>query len=43
MSQTDAFQWTTRLSGDLFRSEEAAAGMKAFLKKQSAPWAGEGE
>jgi methylglutaconyl-CoA hydratase len=43
MSQKDAFQWTTRLSGDLFRSEEAAAGMKAFLKKQPAPWAGEAE
>jgi len=43
MSQKDAFQWTTRLSGDLFRSEEAAAGMKAFLKKQPAPWVGEGE
>jgi methylglutaconyl-CoA hydratase len=43
MSQKDAFQWTTRLSGDLFRSEEASAGMKAFLKKQPAPWVGEGE
>ncbi len=43
LSQKDAFQWTTRLSGDLFRSEEAAAGMKAFLNKQPAPWAGEGE
>jgi methylglutaconyl-CoA hydratase len=43
MSQKDGFQWTTRLSGDLFRSEEAAAGMKAFLKKQPAPWAGEAE
>jgi methylglutaconyl-CoA hydratase len=41
LSQKDAFQWTTRLSNDLFKSEEAAAGMKAFLKKQPAPWAGD--
>jgi enoyl-CoA hydratase/carnithine racemase len=43
MSQKDAFEWTTRLSNDLFKGEEAAAGMKAFLKKQPAPWAAEDE
>ena len=43
LSQKDAFQWTTRLSSDLFESEEAAAGMKAFLKKQPAPWAGDSD
>ena len=43
MSQKDAFQWTTRLSSDLFKSEEAAEGMKAFLKKRPAAWAGEVE
>ena len=43
LSQKDAFQWTTRLSSDLFKSEEAAAGMKAFLKKQPAPWAGDSD
>jgi len=43
MSQKDAFQWTTRLSNDLFRSEEAAEGMKAFLGKRPAAWAGESD
>jgi methylglutaconyl-CoA hydratase len=43
LGQKDAFQWTTRLSNDLFKSEEAAAGMKAFLKKQPAPWAGDAD
>ena len=43
LSQKDAFQWTTRLSNDLFRSEEAAEGMKAFLGKRPAAWVGDDE
>ena len=39
MSQEDAFQWTTRLSAELFAGPEAAEGMKAFLKKEKPPWA----
>jgi methylglutaconyl-CoA hydratase len=39
MSQKDAFAWTAQLSGELFRSEEAAEGMKAFLEKRKASWA----
>ena len=39
MEQKEAFAWTTELSGRLFKSEEAAAGMKAFLKRQKPPWA----
>ncbi len=39
MEQKEAFQWASRLSAELFRGEEAAAGMKAFLKREKAPWA----
>ena len=39
MEQKEAFQWTTRLSGQLFQSEEAAEGMKAFLEKRKPSWA----
>lgn len=38
MAMDDAFQWTARLSGELFRSDEAQAGMKAYLSKQPPPW-----
>jgi methylglutaconyl-CoA hydratase len=38
MEQKEAFGWTAELSGKLFRGEEAAAGMKAFLKREKAPW-----
>ena len=41
MSQKDAFQWTAGLSGDLFKGEEAAEGMAAFLGKRPARWAGD--
>jgi methylglutaconyl-CoA hydratase len=39
MEQQEAFAWTADLSGRLFQGEEAAAGMKAFLKREKAPWA----
>jgi methylglutaconyl-CoA hydratase len=39
MEQKEAFAWAADLSGRLFRSEEAAAGMKAFLKREKPPWA----
>jgi hypothetical protein len=38
MDRREAFKWTAKLSGDLFRSEEAAAGMAAFREKGTAPW-----
>ena len=38
MEQKQAFAYTAELSGRLFRGEEAAAGMKAFLKREKAPW-----
>ena len=43
MEQQEAFAWAADLSGRLFRGEEAAAGMKAFLKREKPPWAGDGE
>ena len=39
MEQKEAFAWTADLSGRLFKSEEAAAGMKAFLNREKPPWA----
>ncbi len=39
----EAFAWAGELSARLFASEEAAAGMKAFLKRERPPWAGEGD
>ena len=41
MEQREAIEWTTDLSQRLFKSEEAAAGMKAFLKREKPPWAPE--
>jgi methylglutaconyl-CoA hydratase len=41
-SPEDAFAWTAELSARLFESDEAAAGMKAFLKREKPPWVGEG-
>jgi enoyl-CoA hydratase/carnithine racemase len=43
MAAKDAFQWTTRLSAELFKSEEAAEGMAAFLGKRRPSWAGESD
>jgi methylglutaconyl-CoA hydratase len=42
MGQKEAFAWTARLSGELFKGEEAAEGMKAFLQKRKAKWAEDG-
>jgi len=39
MPRDEAFRWTADMSGRLFASEEAAAGMGAFLKREPAPWA----
>ena len=41
MAQKEAFQWTSRLSGELFSGEEAAEGMKAFLQKRKPSWLAE--
>lgn len=38
MGRDDAFTWTEKLSADLFRSEEAAAGIRAFREKSTPPW-----
>jgi len=39
MKQKEAFAWTSELSQRLFKGEEAAAGMRAFLKREKPPWA----
>lgn len=39
MGQEEAFAWTAQLSGELFKGEEAAEGMKAFLQKRKPAWA----
>lgn len=38
MERTDAFKWTAEISAHAFNSDEAKAGMTAFLSKQPAPW-----
>ena len=43
MESAEAFAWTADLSQRLFKGEEAAAGMRAFLKREKAPWAPPGE
>ncbi len=40
MEPKEAFAWAADLSQRLFKGEEAAAGMKAFLKREKPPWAG---
>lgn len=39
MSRAEAFDWTADLSANLFASDEAQAGMGAFINKEPAPWA----
>lgn len=43
LEQQEAFAWTADLSQRLFKGEEAAAGMKAFLTRQAPPWAADGD
>jgi len=38
MERSAAFDWTARLSAELFSSAEAAAGMAAFRDKTDPPW-----
>ncbi|MFV2040039.1 MAG: enoyl-CoA hydratase/isomerase family protein [Acidimicrobiales bacterium] len=38
MGQSDAFRFTSALSAELFSSAEAAAGVRAFLAHEPAPW-----
>lgn len=38
MERSPAFSWTAARSGELFRSEEAAAGIAAFRERRDAPW-----
>ncbi len=38
LSLNDAFDWTSKLSGELFASDEAREGMSAFLEKRPARW-----
>lgn len=38
MNRDDAFDWTAEVSADLFASDEANAGMTAFLNREPAPW-----
>jgi len=40
MSVDEAFEWTAELSADLFRGDEAAEGMRAYLDKRPPSWAG---
>ena len=40
MSTEEAFTWTAELSAELFKSDEAHEGMRAFLEKRSPDWAG---
>ncbi|NNL66348.1 MAG: enoyl-CoA hydratase, partial [Myxococcales bacterium] len=41
MAQKEAFAWAAELSQRLFKGDEAAAGMRAFLKREKPPWAEE--
>ena len=39
MSVDDAFEWTSKLSAELFETDEAKEGMSAFLEKRPPSWA----
>lgn len=39
LTTEEAFAWTSQLSAELFGTDEAAAGMAAFLEKRPPPWA----
>jgi len=38
MPVDEAFNWTAKLSAKLFQSQEARDGIKAFNKREDAPW-----
>ena len=38
LTAAEAFAWTQELSAELFRTEEAAEGVAAFLEKRPAEW-----
>jgi methylglutaconyl-CoA hydratase len=38
LTSDDAFEWTTKLSAQLFASDNAKEGMAAFLEKRPASW-----
>ena len=38
MGVDEAFEWTQSFSAEIFASDEAAAGMTAFLNKRTPPW-----
>lgn len=38
MERDEAFSWTSQRSAELFRSDEAAAGIAAFRDRSSPPW-----
>jgi len=40
LSVEDAFAWTAELSAELFRTDEAREGIRAFLEKRPPTWAG---
>jgi methylglutaconyl-CoA hydratase len=42
MPVDEAFAWTAELSARLFASDEARAGMHAYLEKRKPPWVSEG-
>ena len=41
-NRDEAFEWTAKLSADLFRGEEGQAGIAAFRERRDAPWAPQG-
>jgi len=42
MAQKEALAWTADLSDRIFKSDEAATGMKSFLDGKKPPWANKG-
>ena len=38
LSVDEAFTWTSKLSAELFRTDEAEEGMSAFLEKRPPSW-----
>jgi methylglutaconyl-CoA hydratase len=38
MDRDEAFEWTSKLSAELFGSDEARAGITSFREKSKAPW-----